>query len=80
MFGPLVIYKQPVGDDVDLLARRPCQPEIQGASAFDRQVNSSVKLFTRALPPVLIIVMAIVGSFVLAAILLPLMELQSAVR
>ncbi len=53
---------------------------IHAASAFDRQVNTSVKLFTRALPPVLIIIMAVLGSFVLAAILLPLLELQSVVQ
>jgi type II secretory pathway component PulF len=53
---------------------------IHAAVAFDRQVNTSVKLFTRALPPVLIIIMAVLGSFVLAAILLPLLELHSVVQ
>jgi type II secretory pathway component PulF len=37
-------------------------------------------MFTKALPPMLLIVMASVGGFVLAAILLPLLELQSMVR
>jgi type II secretory pathway component PulF len=50
---------------------------LHAASAFDRRVNTSIKLFTKALPPLLLIVMASVGGFVLAAILLPLLELQS---
>jgi len=52
---------------------------MHAAGAFDRQVNASVKLFTKALPPMLLIVMASLGGFVLAAILLPLLELQSLV-
>jgi type II secretory pathway component PulF len=53
---------------------------MHAATAFDRQVNSSIKLFTRALPPVLIMIMAGLGAFVLAAILLPLLSLQSVVQ
>jgi type II secretory pathway component PulF len=53
---------------------------MHAATAFDRRVNSSVKLFTRALPPVLIMVMAGLGGFVLAAIILPLLSLQSVVQ
>jgi len=53
---------------------------LHAATAFDRQVNASVKLFTKALPPLLLIVMASVGGFVLAAILLPLLEMQSLVK
>jgi type II secretory pathway component PulF len=53
---------------------------LHAAVAFDRQVNASVKLFTKALPPLLLIVMASVGGFVLAAILLPLLEMQSLVK
>jgi general secretion pathway protein F len=53
---------------------------MHAAGAFDRQVNNSIKLFTRALPPVLIMAMAALGAFVLAAILLPLLELQSVVQ
>lgn len=47
------------------------------ATAFDRQVNVSIKIFTKAFPPILIIIMAGLGAFVLAAILLPLLELQN---
>lgn len=50
---------------------------MHAATAFDRQVNTSVKLVMKALPPILIIVMACVAGFVLAAILLPLMEMQA---
>ena len=46
------------------------------ATAFDRQVEASLKIFTKAFPPLMIVVMALIGGFVLAAILLPLMELQ----
>ena len=53
---------------------------MHAATAFDRRVNSSIKLFTRALPPVLIMVMAALGGFVLAAIILPLLSLQSVVQ
>ncbi len=52
---------------------------LHAAGAFDRQVNNSIKLFTRALPPLLIMIMALLGGFVLAAIMLPLLELQSAI-
>ena len=53
---------------------------LHAATAFDRQVATSVKLFTKALPPLLLVIMATMGGFVLAAILLPLLELQSMVK
>ena len=53
---------------------------LHSATAFDRQVNASLNIFTKALPPILLIVMASLACFVLAAILLPLLELQSLVR
>jgi type II secretory pathway component PulF len=49
---------------------------MHAAAAFDRQVNTSLKIFTKALPPVLIVVMAVVAGFVLMGIMLPLLELQ----
>lgn len=52
---------------------------LHAAKAFDRQVNTSIKLFSKALPPLLLVVMAAMGGFLLAAILLPLLELQSMV-
>ena len=51
---------------------------LHAATAFDRQVNSSIKIFTKALPPVLLVFMAVIAGFVLAAILLPLLQMQSA--
>jgi type II secretory pathway component PulF len=53
---------------------------LHAAGAFDRQVATSLKLFTKALPPLLLIVMSSLAGFVLAAILLPLLELQSMVK
>ncbi len=50
---------------------------LHAANAFDRQVAGSLKLVTKAFPPVLIMIMAGVGGFVLAAILLPLLQFQS---
>ncbi len=53
---------------------------LHAATAFDRQVNTAIKLFTKVLPPVLLIIMASLAGFVLSAILLPLLELQSLVE
>jgi type II secretory pathway component PulF len=53
---------------------------LHAATAFDRQVSTSIKLFTKALPPLLLVIMAGIGVFVLSAILLPLLELQSMVK
>lgn len=53
---------------------------MHAATAFDRQVNVSLKLFTKALPPFLLVIMASVAGFVLAAILLPLLQLQTLVN
>ncbi len=52
---------------------------LHAATAFDRQVSNSIKIFTKALPPVLIVMAAAVVAFVLVAILLPMLELQSAI-
>lgn len=53
---------------------------VHAATAFDRQVNTSIKLFSKALPPVLLIIMACLVGFVLSAILLPLLDMQSLVE
>ena len=50
---------------------------LHAATAFDRQVNVSIKIVTKALPPLLIVIMACLAGFVLAAILLPLLEMQA---
>lgn len=52
---------------------------MHAANAFDRQVNNTVRVFTKSLPPVLILSLAPVVVFVLAAILLPLLEVQAAI-
>jgi len=51
---------------------------LHAAGAFDRQVNASIGVLTKALPPILLVVMACLAGFVLLGILLPLMDLQSA--
>ncbi len=76
LFPPLLIQVVNLGERSGRLESML----LHAATAFDRQVNTSIKLFTRALPPVLIMIMAALGAFVLAAILLPLLELQSVVR
>lgn len=50
---------------------------LHAAGAFDKQVNNSIRIFTATLQPLLVVIMALVGAFVLAAILLPLLELQN---
>jgi type II secretory pathway component PulF len=52
---------------------------MHAAGAFDRQVANSIKIFTKSLPPVLLVFMAVIAAFVLVAILLPLLEMQSAI-
>ncbi|MCK4871976.1 MAG: type II secretion system F family protein [Phycisphaerales bacterium] len=51
---------------------------LRAADSFDRRTQSAIKLFTAVLPPVMILILAAIVGFVLAAILLPLIELQSA--
>lgn len=51
---------------------------LHAAVAFDRQVNNSLKILTKVLPPVLLVIMAGAAAFVLIAILLPLLDMQKA--
>ncbi len=74
-FPPLLVQIVNIGERSGRLE----QMLLHAAGSFDRQVNNSLKLFTRILPTILLIVMAMVASFVLAAILLPIIELQKAV-
>jgi type II secretory pathway component PulF len=76
LFPPLLIQVVNLGERSGRLEAML----MHAATAFDRRVNSSIKLFTRTLPPVLIMVMAGLGGFVLAAIMLPLLSLQSVVQ
>ena len=75
LFPPLLVQVINLGERSGKLE----QMLMHAATAFDRQVNVSIKLFTKLLPPLLLIVMALLGGFVLAAIILPLLELQSLV-
>lgn len=51
----------------------------QAAGAFEDRTESSLKLFTTALPPVLVVILACIVGFVVAAILLPLLQMQEAI-
>ena len=73
LFPPLLVQVVNLGERSGRLE----QMLIHAATAFDRQVNVTIKLVTKALPPVLIVIMACIAGFVLAAILLPLLEMQS---
>ncbi|MSR18472.1 MAG: type II secretion system F family protein [Phycisphaerales bacterium] len=72
-FPPLLVQIVNIGEKTGRLESML----LHAANAFDRQVNSSIKVFTKALPPVLLIFMAIIAAFVLAGMLLPLLEMQS---
>ena len=72
LFPPLLVQVVNLGERSGRLE----QMLEHASTAFDRQVQASIKIFTKAFPPLLIIMMACIGGFVLAAILLPLMELQ----
>ncbi len=50
----------------------------QAAGAFEDRTETSVKLFTTALPPILVVILACVVGFVVMAILLPLLQFQEA--
>ena len=76
LFPPLLVQVVNLGERSGKLE----EMLLHSATAFDRQVNASLKIFTKALPPLLLIVMAALACFVLSAILLPLLELQSLVR
>ena len=76
LFPPLLVQVVNLGERSGKLE----EMLLHSATAFDRQVNASLKIFTKALPPILLIVMAGLACFVLAAILLPLLELQSMVH
>lgn len=49
----------------------------QAANAFEERTEQSVKLFTTALPPILVIFMACVVGFIVMAIMLALLEVQN---
>jgi type II secretory pathway component PulF len=52
---------------------------LHAADAFEERTEQSVKVFTQVLPPLLIIMLALVVGFVVLAVMLPLVELQGAI-
>ncbi len=75
LFPPLLVQIVNIGERSGRLE----QMLMHAAGSFDRQVNNSLKLFTRILPTFLLVIMAVVAVFVLSAILLPILELQQSV-
>lgn len=51
----------------------------QAAESFDRRTSASLKMFTAALPPVIVVLMALVIGFVILSVILPMLSLQSAI-
>lgn len=52
---------------------------VHASDSFDRKTQASIKLFTTLLPPAVLVLMATVILFVLAAAILPMVEMQSAI-
>ncbi len=50
----------------------------QAADAFEDKTETSLKLFTTALPPILVVMLACVVGFIVLSILLPLLSAQEA--
>ncbi len=74
-FPPLLVQIIGVGErsgKLDSMLR-------QAAGAFERRTESTIKLFTNVLPPLLVLLLAGVVGFVIAAVLLPLLEFQEAI-
>jgi len=46
------------------------------AHAFEERTEQSVKLFTTALPPILVVILACVVGFIVMAILLAMLQVQ----
>ena len=53
---------------------------LHAADAFDRQVGITIKVVTKALPPILLVFMSAIGGFVLAAVLLPMLSLGQSIQ
>jgi len=52
---------------------------VHASDSFDRKTQASIQLFTTLLPPAVLVLMASVILFVLAAAILPMVEMQSAI-
>lgn len=75
LFPPLLVQIVNIGERSGRLETML----LHAASAFDRRVNTSLKAFSKALPPILLIIMASIAAFVLSGIILPLVMLQKAI-
>ncbi len=52
----------------------------QAAKAFEERTETSVKLFTTALPPILVVMLACCVGFLVLAIMLPMLQFQEAIK
>lgn len=75
LFPPLLVQIVSLGERSGKL------PELlqQAATSLDARTESRVKVFTQVLPPLLVVVLAVLIGFVIAAILLALLQMQDAV-
>jgi len=73
LFPPLLVQVVNLGEKSGRLEHML----VHAAGAFDRKVNASLNLFTKVLPPLLVVTMAGIAGFVLAAIILPMINLSS---
>lgn len=72
LFPPMLVQIVNLGER----SGRLDQMLTQAADAFESKTEMSVKLFTTALPPILVVCLAGVVGFVVLAILMPLLQLQ----
>lgn len=75
-FPPMLVQIVSIGER----SGRLDQMLSQAAGAFEEKTQSSVKMFTTALPPLLVVIMACAVGFMVMAILLPVIEMQGAIR
>jgi type II secretory pathway component PulF len=74
-FPPLLIQIVSVGEETGSLA-----PLLLGAAdAFDRDTQTAVKRFMAIFPAVLILILALVVGFIVAATLLPIVQIETAI-
>ncbi|MFK7961338.1 MAG: type II secretion system F family protein [Phycisphaerales bacterium] len=73
LFPPLLVQVVNLGER----SGRLDQMLQHATKAFDRQVDTSIQVFSKTLQPALLVVMAGLGGFVLMAILLPMLEMQN---
>ncbi|MBX3357765.1 MAG: type II secretion system F family protein [Phycisphaeraceae bacterium] len=76
MFPPLLVQIVSVGERSGRL------PQLlsQAADAMESRTDASLKLFTTVLPPLLVVVLAAIVGFVVASIMLPLLQMQDYIR